>query len=149
MNTARPSDIAAVIGYVAPISQGAGTVTTGWIAVKDFHRLMATLMAGVLGASATLDAKFQQATDSSGTNAKDISGKSITQLTKAGSDDGKIVLVNLKPEEMDVAGGFTHVRFSLTVATAASLVGALVQGFYATALPASDNDLAAVKQIVA
>jgi hypothetical protein len=38
---------------------------------------------GVLGASATVDAKLQQATDNSGTGVKDVTGKAITQLVKA------------------------------------------------------------------
>jgi hypothetical protein len=36
---------------------------------------IAVIKTGVLGASATVDAKLQQATDSSGTGVKDITGK--------------------------------------------------------------------------
>jgi hypothetical protein len=56
--------------------------------MKDAKRLMAIIL-GVLGAAATVDAKLQQATDTSGTGAKDISGKAITQLVKASNDNNE------------------------------------------------------------
>ena len=142
----RPSDRAPVIGRIAPISQGAGTVTTGWFSMADFATALATLQVGVLGASATVDAKLQQATDSSGTGAKDITAKAITQLTKAGSDDNKEVQINLRSEELDVANGFDYARLSVTVGTAASLVSAVVLGFDARYAPAAD--LSSVDEII-
>lgn len=144
----RPSDVAAVVGVINSASHAASTVTTGWIDMGQFEKLMAIIMAGVLGASATLDAKFQQATDGSGTGAKDIAGKSITQLTKAGSDDNKQAIINLTGEELDVTNAFTHVRLSMTIGVAASQAAALVQGFNARYAPGSDSDLASVDEIV-
>lgn len=131
----RPSDIATVLTKLDPVSQGAGTVLTGWVPLSDALGVLAILQVGALGASATVDAKLRQATDASGTSAKDITGKAITQLTKAGSDDNKQVLVNVRPDELDLAGGFTHVALSITVATAACLISALVLGFDAKFQP--------------
>jgi hypothetical protein len=144
----RPSDRAAVLGGVHAVSQSVGTVVTGWLDVSKFDKILAVIDAGVLGASATLDAKIQQATSSGGAGAKDITGKSITQLTKAGGDDNKWALINLAAEELDVAGGFKYIQLSLTVGTAASLVSALVLGFDARYAPGSDYDAAAVDEIV-
>lgn len=143
------SDRAAIVGVIDPDATTASTVTSGWIAAADFHSFMAIVMAGTLGASATLDAKLEQATDSSGTGAKDISGKAITQLTKAGSDDDKQAIINLLPEEMDVNNNFTHFRLSVTVATATSDAGGLVLGLDPRHDDASASDLASVDEIVA
>lgn len=142
----RPSDRAPIIGRLSPISQGAGTVTTAWFSMSDFATALATLTVGALGASGTVDAKLQQATDSGGTGAKDITGKSITQLTQAGTDSNKEVQINLRSEELDIAGGFDFARLSVTVGTAASLIAAVVQGFDARYAPAAD--LATVDEII-
>lgn len=142
----KPSDKATLLAFLQPISQSAATVTTGWVPASRFENILAVLQCGVLGASATVDAKLQQASDSSGTGAKDITGKAITQLTKAGSDDGKSVMINCRSEELDVTNAFTHVRLSITVGTAASLVGASVWGFDARYGVASHDTT--VKQVV-
>jgi hypothetical protein len=132
------SDQLAILDAINPVSQSAGTVTTGWVAASNFHRFLATIITGVLGASATVDAKFQQATDSGGTGAKDVTGKSITQIVKA-SGDNKTAMVNLRAEELDIANGFNYIRVSLTVGTAASLVGVLLQGGVQRFAPARDT----------
>ena len=134
----KPSEVCALAARLDPVSQGAATVATGWVAVKDYHRLLAVLMVGALGASATVDAKVQQASDGSGTGAKDLTtAKSITQLTQAGTDANKQVLINVEPDDLDLDNGFTHVRLSVTVATAACLIAALILGFYARFSPPS------------
>ena len=139
-----PSNRAPIVGVIDPDVTAAGTVTTGWIAVKDLANIMAIVMAGTLGASATLDAKIQEATDGSGTGAQDIAGKAITQLTKAGSDDDKQAVINLSSDEL--TDGFTHVQLSITVGTASSDSGAVVLGFDARYEPGAD--LASVAEIV-
>ncbi|HVL67195.1 MAG TPA: hypothetical protein VM364_08020 [Vicinamibacterales bacterium] len=125
-----------------PISQGAGTVTTGWVSIADFDAILAALQVGVLGAAATVDAKLQQATSAAGANAKDISGKAITQLVKA-TDDNKQVFINCRSDELDVNGGFTHVRLSVTVGIAASLIAAQVYGVNARYQPAAQANTVA------
>jgi hypothetical protein len=144
-----PSDRAAIVGMISPVSQAAGAVSTGWIDMKNWGTLMGIIQAGVLGAAATLDAKFQQATDAAGTGAKDIPAKLITQLTQGGADSNKQAVINLRQGELDIAGGFTYARLTLTVATAASLVSALVLAMDARYNPASDNDASSVDEIVA
>lgn len=147
--TLRPSDVAAVVAMIDPDAYAAGTVVSAYVAMADFDKIMAIVMAGTLGSSATLDAKLVQATDSSGTGVKDITGKAITQLTQAGTDSDKQAVINCVAEELDVAGGFTHVALSMTVATATSDAGGIVLGFNPRFGPASDNDLASVDEIVA
>lgn len=144
---AKGSEALSVLATLDPASVAAGTVTTGWVSAANHHNLLAVIQTGVLGASATVNAKLQQATDSSGSGAKDITGKALTQIVKA-SGDNKQALINLRPEELDVEGGFKFVRLSLTVGTAASLASAQVLGVNPRYAPADAQNQAAVAQIV-
>lgn len=143
-----PSDRLAVVGSIDPDAYTASTVTSGWIAAANFERFMAVVMAGTLGSSATLDAKLEQASDGSGTGAKDVTGKAIAQLTQAGTDSDKQAVINLNAEELDIDNGFTHFRLSMTVGTATSDAGAIVIALDPRYAPASDNDAASVDEIV-
>jgi hypothetical protein len=144
---AKGSELLAILATLDPSSQAAGSATTGWISVANHHGLLAIVQTGVLGTSATVDAKIQQALDSTGTGAKDISGKAITQIVKA-SGDNKQVLINVKPEDLDTVSGFGFVRLSVTVGVAASQTAAQVLGISPRELPAHTANQAAVVQIV-
>lgn len=144
-----PSSLAGVAGIIDPDAYAAGTYTTGWVDMAKFSALLAIVMAGDLGSSATVDAKLEQATSSGGAGAKDITGKAITQLTKAGTDDNKQSLINLRADELDVNEGFRYARLSITVGTAACDAGGLILGMHCRYGSASDNDLTSVDQIVA
>jgi hypothetical protein len=128
----NPSDLAALLGVIDP--QSSSTVkTTGWIAANTHTSFLCTLLFGAIASTGTATAKLEQATDSSGTGAKDITGKAITALTDV--DDNKQMLINLRGNELDINNGFTHFRLSVTPATAASLLCATVQGFGAYNAP--------------
>ncbi len=143
-----PSERCAVLAVIDPDANAAGALTSDWADATEFQQMMGICLAGTLGTSATLDMKLQQATDSSGTGAKDITGKSITQLTQAGTDSDKQAIINVNADDLDVAGGFTHVAIVLTTATATSDSGAILLGFDPRHGPASANDLASVDEIV-
>jgi hypothetical protein len=145
---AKGSELFAVLATIDPASLAVGTATTGWISVANFHALVASIETGALGTSATLDAKLQQALDSSGTSAKDITGKAITQLTQAGGGSAKQVLLNVKPEELDTVNGFGFVRLSITVGVAASLASAQLLGVNPRYATADAFNQAAVAQII-
>jgi hypothetical protein len=140
--------MAAVVAVIDPDANGAGTLTSAYVDASKFEQLMAIVMAGDLGTSATLDAKLVQATSAAGANVTDISGKAITQLTQAGTDSNKQAIIQVRADELDVAGGFRYVALVLTTAVATSDSGAVVLGFNPTYGPASDYDLAAVDEIV-
>jgi hypothetical protein len=143
----KASEQIAVLDFVAPVSQGAGSATTGWISVANFNKLLAIIQTGVMGASATIDAKFQQANTSAGGAAKDVTPTAITQVVKA-SGDNKIVLVNLDAQQLDVSNGFAWVQLSVTDAVAASLIAATVLGFIPRNATADAFNSASVVQIV-
>lgn len=145
MDMLKPSDKVTLLDRIAPISQGAGTVTGAWIQAGLYHQLLAEIDAGVLGAAATLDFKIEQAQDGAGTGVKAIAGASITQMVKA-TDDGKVAFINLDVNKLDAANGFDFVRISATVGTAASLIAARLYGMHARYAPGAHN--AAVKESV-
>ena len=144
---AKGSELFSVLATIDPTSQAVGTVTTGWISAGNHHTLLALVQSGVLGTGATLDAKLQQATDASGTGAKDVAGKAITQIVKA-TGDNKQALINLRPDDLDVTNGFVYVRLSLTVAVAASLTAAQLLGFNPRFASGDASNQAAVAQVV-
>jgi hypothetical protein len=90
----NPSKRADVVGSIDPDAYAAGTYTTGWIDASKFFSLLAVVMAGTLGSSATLDAKIQQATDSSGTGAKDVPA-SPSRSSRRRADSNKQALINV------------------------------------------------------
>ena len=142
----KASDLATIVAKLDPVSQGAATVTTGWVRASDWYRLLAVLSVGAMTATGTIDAKLQQATDGSGTGAKDVTGSAITQLTQASGDSNKIVAINLDVSKLDIANDFDYVRLSITVAVAASLISAVLYGL--SARYGVQSHIAAVDEVV-
>jgi len=148
MKNALPSEQAAIVATIDPDVTTASTVLSDAIDMSKFESIMAIVMAGTLGSSATLDASVTQATTAGGTY-KAISGKAITQMTQAGTDQSDDqAIINVRAEELDVDNGYRFVKLSMTVAAATSDAGGIVLGFNAVVNPASDNDLASVGEIV-
>ncbi|WP_175837096.1 hypothetical protein [Burkholderia anthina] len=142
------TEAVAVLATVDPISQAAGTVTTGWVSVANFHRICAEIQTGIMGTGATLDAKVQQAQDGAGTNAKDVPNKAITTI-QAASGNGKQAYIELLPDnDLDTNNGFAYVRLSMSVGVAASLVAGKLFGVAPRFLPASSFNQAGVVQTV-
>jgi len=136
----------ALVGSIDPDACATGAQTSDWIDMSKFRQVMFAVAVGTLGSSATVDFKVQEATSSGGAGAADISGKSITQLTEAGTDSDKQVLVNVRFDEL--SDGFTHIAGVMTVGVATSDAVVLVFAGDPTYAPASDFDLASVDEIV-
>lgn len=134
----KPTDGLAILDAINPVSQAAGAVSTAYVSMAEYQTALATIVTGVLGASATVDAKLQQAQDSSGTGVKDITGKAITQILKA-SGDNKVAMINVRDTDLDVNNNFTFIRLTITVGTATSLVGATLAGFLPRYEPPVDS----------
>ena len=94
---AKGSELLAILTTLDPASQAAGTATTDWVSMALFHDLLAIVQTGSLGTSATVDAKLQQAKDVNGTGAKDVAGKALTQIVKAGGEN-KQALIDFTPD---------------------------------------------------
>lgn len=144
----KVTEALAFLGGIKPDAHAAGTLTSGWVSVAEFNAFAALITAGDLGSSATLDAKIQQATDASGTGAKDITGKAITQLTQAGSGSNKQAWINFLASDLDTANGFGFVRISMTVATATLDADAKLFGLGPKQSPATAYDATSVAEVV-
>ncbi len=143
---ALPSEVGSVVGVIDPDELTATAFLSDAVDMAKYDRIMAVVMMGTLGNSATVDAALQEATTSGGSYA-DIDGKVITQLTQAGSDQSdKQVIINLRSDEMTVGKRF--VKLWVDVNTATSDGAGIVIGFQPLHAPASDNDLASVDEIV-
>ena len=144
---AKGSELLSILATIDPVSQAAGSVTSGWVSAANFHSFLAVVQTGVMGASATLDAKIQQDQDNTGTGVKDVTGKAITQIVKA-TGDNKQAFINLRPEDVDNINGFGFVRVSLTVGVAASIVSGQLIGLNPRYATADAYNQAAVVQII-
>ena len=138
----------AIVSTIDPDAYGTGTQDGDWVNLGIFRKVMFAFMAGTLGSSATADCSVRQATDGSGSNAKAITGKSATQLTQAGTDDDKQVVIEVNASELDVAGRFTHVAPRMVILVAASDAGCAGLAGVPRYHPAADNDLASVDEIL-
>jgi hypothetical protein len=127
-----------------PVSQAASAVTSAWVAVQNFHSFVALLDTGVFGGSATIDFKLMQATSSGGAGSKALTNpstgvaKAITQLA-AGGGNNRLAAINARASDLDQANGYGYIAMVLTVGTAASLVSAVLLGFFPRFDPASDS----------
>lgn len=144
---AKATEQVALLGQISPSSQAVGTLTSGWVSAAAFQKFLALIQAGVLGAAGTLDAKIQQATDGSGTNAKDVTGTAMTQIVVATGNNTQAE-INLDAQQLDVANGFGFIQLVMTVGGAASQTSAALFGFVPRFAPASDANASTVKQIV-
>ena len=143
-----PSERAAIVATIDPDAYANSTYTSDWVDMSMFDTIMAIIMVGDLGAETDLDAKLEQATSSGGAGAKDVTGKAITALTHSPVQSDCQSIINCRAEELDVNNGFRYVRLSITNDVTSDF-GAVILGFDPRQLPASNNDLASVVEIVA
>lgn len=137
----------AVLGTIDPVSQSAGSANTDVIDTSLFEKILFIVKVGALGASATVDFDVKADSASGGSYSTSVTGKAITQLTKAGSDDNKQVLVEVDANALRAQNAsFRYIRGTVTVATAACLVDVTVLGFGCTYGPASQYNLASVDE---
>jgi hypothetical protein len=132
----------AVVGHLDPVSQGAGNVLSEAVDMSKYHRLLAVIQVGAVGAGpGTVDAKLRDSATSGGSYS-DISGKAITQI----SASNKIATIELRPDEMNSGAQFC--KLSLTVGTNAVLIAAILLGAEANHKPGNAGNIATVTQQV-
>lgn len=111
--SANANDIISIRPVIEPVA-GAATYTTTWMRASLAYQWLMIISAGTVGTS--VDAKVEQATDNSGTDAKDLSGSAITQLTAAGT-----AAIQFKPIDLDIDNDFEFVRLSITTVGASTV----------------------------
>jgi len=144
------TDVIALVATIDPDAYTTGTQLSDAIDMAFHRRLMTTIYAGTLGSSGVLNAVLTSSATSGGTYTQ-ITGKSITALTQAGTDSDKQAIINLAAAEMPAGHRFVKVSCRLTVAT--SDYGAASYGdrprFTGASPTANILDLASVDEIVA
>ena len=135
--TLKPSQNIAIIDKIAPQSLAAGTVTTGWVSAGKFTWLVGIVQLGTPGGGGLLDAKLQQAQDSSGTGVKDL--LAMTQMSALGE-----TIIQAAEYSLDINNGFNYVRLSMTTSVATSPVAGLLLGLDEAYGDDSYNDIAGV-----
>ena len=141
------SDQLAVLAVISPDTRLGGGFPSLFANSANWNYFLMVAQVGAFGASATFDARLQQATDSSGTTTKNITGKAITTLAAAGGDN-KQIMINLRPDELDLTGGFNWIRMVLNTATASTYCSAILYGMSGRNSPASVSNIASVVQII-
>jgi len=111
-----------------PDSLGPAATASAYVSMANYHRGIFVIHVGDIGQAGTIDAQVYQATDTSGTGQKVVTGKAITQLTQAGGDGNQIVAIEIRTEELDVTGGFDCVKILITTGVAASEYGFIFYG---------------------
>jgi len=99
-----------LVDDIPPQTLDNASATTAWRDAGDADWVTAFVQVGAT--DITFDAKIEQATDSSGTGAKDVTSAAVTQLTA--TDDNKYVSIDLEPAKLDIANNFNYVRLSVT-----------------------------------
>jgi len=142
-----PGSRAALVGVIPAQQAAVGTVTSGWVDMRNLFALLVMLNIGVIGAGGTIDARIDQATDAAGTGAKPVAGLAITRIVKAGGDNRQAG-INLRQEDLDKNGGFRFVRLTVTVGTAATFLSAMLTGFDLRYGAGAANQLPSVAETV-
>lgn len=124
--TERFSEVLELADIAHADSVNPATLNGTFVNMENYHRAWLVVDVGDIVATGTVDVSIQQDDTGSGANAKAITGKAITQLTQAGGDSDDAVCIELRSEELDVAGGFNWIRFVIVVGTAAAEFSALL-----------------------
>ena len=120
----KPSELITLLATIDPAVQPTGVVVSAFVPVKNHHTFMSVVSVGAVGVGGTVDAKFRQAQDATGTNAKDIAGKAIVQMVTSSRQS----IVNMKTGDLDTENGFAFIAVQLTVGVASSAVAASLVG---------------------
>jgi len=135
-----------VVSCIDPDAYTAATYTGDVIDMQDFRRVIFILQAGDLGSSATLDYRVEGSAVVGLTSSGTV-GTAATQLTQAGTDSNKQVVIEVTAEQV-AALGYRYIRDEMIVGTATSDCGSIALGQLAHYSPASEYDLASVDEIL-
>ena len=130
MINANSTDQTSTVGVIEPVA-GASTYETVYIKASDAYNYKCLVTSGTVGTS--VDAKIEQAVDSSGTSVKDLTGSSITQLTAAGS-----ATIQFKASDLDSANNFDYFRLSITTVGASTVAAGVVEAINPRYAPLAD-----------
>lgn len=107
------SERLAIVSVIDPNSRASGTTLGDAIDMRNHRNVMFIVAVGDLTTGDTVDFKVTESDTSGGTYVP-ISGKSITQLTKAGTDYNKQAIINVRASELTTAYRWLKGRLYVT-----------------------------------
>lgn len=138
----------ALIGTIDPDAYSADTYQSDEIDMSNFRRVLFILSVGEMGSSATFDFEINGgASTNPGSHATLVTGKDATQLTQAGTDSDKQVIIEVSAEEA-AAQGLQFLEAEVIVGTAACDLAVIVLGEPAHYSDTAGLDLASVDEII-
>lgn len=142
----RISERMAIVGVIDPDANAAGTALTAAIDMSKWGRVAFVVMTGDMGSSGTLDFSVTQSATSGGSYTALSPAKAITQLTQAGTDDNKQVILEVRAE--DLTEGMRYIKGNFVTGTATGDSGAIALAFDPRNVPVTSDDLSTVDEIV-
>jgi hypothetical protein len=144
MDNLLPSEKIAVVATIDPDAYGAGAQNSDVVDMSNFESLLVLLQVGDIVTTGTVDLIVQSSAVAA--MSSPVTVKSITQLTAAGTDSDKQVLVNVRGEHL--TEGHRYVRVTVTFGVAGADAGLVILGVNPFYSPASNHDLDSVDEIV-
>ena len=141
----------------APVDINGAGADGDWVHFGHWKRIKTIIITASLGGTSNLT--FQQASDNAGTGAKTLGFTTLKRNAAYTTDDARsdvavtsdshamltatgtlqVIEVEHRASELDVAGGFTHMRVRLSDPSAAALVAAIYE-FGDPAYPSVERD---------
>ncbi len=141
--SSQPSEKAGIVGKIDPKDVNGLTPDTGEIDMSRFEEVAFILQVGVVNSSGSIDFKIEESDVSGfGSGVSDIPDKSISTI--GGTDDNKVVIVNLKAEEVSKR----YVRGLLTSSAHSNFASCVALGLKPRFGPAGDYNIPEVKEVV-
>ena len=132
----------ALVASIDPTGDATGTSTTDVIDMSKFKKVLFIVGTETIAATGTVDFSIQEGTVRTSFNTSTAVG-AITQLVAA--DDNTQALLEIDADAL--TDGYRYIRGILKQGTANSECAVYALGGDPGHMPASDNDLASVKQI--
>jgi len=139
--TERFSEVAAYLGGINPASYNSEQ-NSGYVSLANYHRAVIIIHAGVLGQDVDVDVEAAQDTSGTGPGSFDSASKDIT-LT-ATTDNNTVSVIEIRTEELDIAGGDDCINLEMTPAGSSSIFGAQIWGLVPRFAPVATTNLDSV-----
>lgn len=94
---------------IDPANYAANTYTTGGIDMSRFKRAIWEIAVGVITGATTIDANIQCATNSNFSDAANISGSNITQITATNNSNTRVT-VEVRADQLSAGDRYARLR---------------------------------------
>ena len=139
--TERFSEVAAYLGGINPASY-TSEQNSGYVSLANYHRAVIIIHAGVLGQNVDIDIEAAQDTSGTGPGSFDTASKDI--LLTATTDNNTVSVIEIRTEELDIAGGDDCINVEATPAGASAIFGVQIWGLVPRFAPVPTTTLDSV-----